>query len=175
MGSAVDIKAMNEHEIDEEMDAILSIDTTKGNRIVNYTGVTITPTVKEGYILRVSEDLLSILQNVTGDLPVVLPITTQDITPYGNDVYHVNSILQPCVATSAPVVGVAITATTAVAGSATGASRLQDVEAAARFSVEVAKLFGKGKTQFYDQKEYDHLLSLYGSLKQLQTLGVNNS
>jgi hypothetical protein len=172
MDSVIDIKTMNQYEVKEEMDAILSIDTTKGNRIINYTGVVITPTVKDGYILRVSEDLLSILQNVTGNLPVVLPITTQDITPYGNGIYHLNSILQPCIATSAPVVGVAITATAVVAGCSTGSSRLQDVEAAARFSVEVAKLFGKGKTQFFNQKEYDLLLSLYGSLKHLQTSGV---
>jgi len=31
------------------------------------------------------------------------PITTQDITPYGNGVYHLNSILQPSIATTAPL------------------------------------------------------------------------
>ena len=105
MDSPVDIGAMNAHEVLPEMDAVLSIDTTKGNRVINHKGFAISPTVKEGYILRVSEDLLRIMEMTTGLLPVTFPITMQDITPYGNDLYHINSILQPAVATSAPVVG----------------------------------------------------------------------
>ena len=34
----------------------------------------------------------------------VFPLTVQDITPYGNGLYHLNSILQPSTATNAPVV-----------------------------------------------------------------------
>ena len=78
---------------------------------------------------------------VTGKLPAVFAITLQDITPYGNDVYHLTSILQPSTATSAPCVGVAITTETAVPGCATGASHLSDMEQAARFVIEVAKAF----------------------------------
>jgi hypothetical protein len=107
----------------------------------------------------------------TGQLPVVFAITTQDITPYGNGVYHVNSILQPATATTAPCVGVAITAETPVPGCATGASHAGDVELAARFVIEVAKVFGEGKCKFYDEEEYKHLVHLYGSLSHLQTLG----
>ena len=66
---------------------------------------------------------------------------TQGITPYGNGLFHVNSILQPCTATKAPVVGVAITAVRPVAGCGTGASREADIEEAARFCLEVAKAF----------------------------------
>ena len=95
----------------------------------------------------------------------------QDITPYGNDVHHLNSILQPATATSAPVVGVAITAETMVPGCATGASHFQDVEEAARFMLEVAKNFGRGKCKFYDEAEYARLIKLYGDMKHLQTLG----
>ena len=162
---------MNEYEIDPAMDAILSVDTTKGNRIINHRGFAISPTVKEGYILRASEDLLDIMSITTGQLPVVFAITTQDITPYGNGVYHVNSILQPATATTAPCVGVAITAETPVPGCATGASHAGDVELAARFVIEVAKVFGEGKCKFYDEEEYKHLVHLYGSLSHLQTLG----
>ncbi len=171
MSSSIGASIKNKYEVDDQMDAILSIDTTKGNRVLNHTGISITPTVKEGYILRVSEDLLDIVQNTTGELPAVLPITIQDITPYGNGVHHINSILQPSVATSAPVVGVAITTSIMVPGSATGASRLADVEEAARFSVETAKAFGNEKAKFYNADEYDRLVSLYGSLKILQTQG----
>jgi hypothetical protein len=171
MGSPVDIAMMNHLEVDRAMDAILSIDTTKGNRIVNSRGIAISPTAKAGWILRVSDDLLDAVQTVTGRLPVVLPITMQDITPYGNDLYHVNSIMQPTTATAAPVVGVAITTDVAVPGCATGASHEVDVELAVRFSIEVAKRYGGGKCAFYDEAEFARIVTLYGEMTRLQTLG----
>ena len=171
MGSPVDVAQMNRQEVDERMDAILSIDTTKGNRIINVRGFAISPTVKEGYILRVSEDLLDLMQHTSGRLPAVFPITTQDITPYGNGVFHLNSILQPATATAAPVVGVAITAEVPVPGSATGASHLADVEMAVRFCLEVAKAYGAGTCRFYDEEEFERLLDLYGDMSRLQTVG----
>lgn len=175
MGAPVDMATMNQHEVSPDMDAILSLDTTKGNRIINRRGFAITPTVKEGYILRVSEDLLDLMQVVTGQLPTALAITIQDITPYGNGLYHLNSILQPATATSAPVVGVAITTETAVAGSATGASHLDDIESAVRFAIEVAKAFGLGQCSFYDQDEFKRLVDLYGPMNHLQTPGKSFS
>ncbi|MGE5559717.1 MAG: DUF1177 domain-containing protein [Chloroflexota bacterium] len=171
MGSPVDMRTMNTHEVEPAMDAILTVDTTRGNRIINQRGFAISPTVKEGYILRTSDDLLTIMQIVTGRAPAVLAVTTQDITPYGNGVYHLNSILQPATATDAPVVGVALTAETAVPGSASGASQFADIEAAGRFCLEVAKAFGAGKCKFHDADEFRRLQGLYGSMKQLQTLG----
>ncbi len=171
MGSPVDTKTMNKYEVSDSMDALLSIDTTKGNRVINHKGFAISATVKEGYILRVSDDLLDIMSITTGRLPVVFPITTQDITPYGNDVYHLNSILQPSTVTSAPVVGVAITTESAVPGCATGASDIIDIEQAVRYSVEVAKQFTKEKCKFYDKAEFDRLVSLYGPMTRLQSLG----
>ncbi|WP_034945881.1 DUF1177 domain-containing protein [Erwinia oleae] len=168
MDSPVETEDMNEQEVSDEMDAVLSIDTTKGNRIINHKGFAISPTVKEGYILRVSEDLLRVMEMTTGQLPVTFPITTQDITPYGNGVYHLNSILQPSIATRAPVVGVAITAVSAVPGCGTGASHEVDIALATKFAVEVAKEFTRGTCQFYNTEEYQRLLDLYGSLAHLQ-------
>ncbi len=168
MNSPVDMATKKRYLVDPRMEAVLSIDTTRGNRIINSRGFAISPTVKEGYILRVSEDLLTIQQNVTGRLPSVFAIATQDITPYGNGVFHLNSILQPATVTDAPVVGVAITSEVAVAGSATGATQEQDIEMAARFAVEVAKAFGKGEVNFHDPAEFSRLVALYGSLKHLQ-------
>ena len=81
MGSPVNMEIMNRYEVDSGMDAILSIDTTKGNRVINHKGFAISPTVKEGYILRISEDLLEVMSIVTGKLPVTFPVTIQDITP----------------------------------------------------------------------------------------------
>lgn len=171
MGSPIDSATCNAHELTPEMDAVLSIDTTKGNRIVNNKGIAISPTVKQGWILRLSEDLLRIYEMTQGVRPVTFPITMQDITPYGNGVYHLNSILQPAATTSAPVVGVAITAETMVPGCGTGASHEVDIAAAARFAVEVAKEFGRGTCRFHDEAEFQRLVALYGPMTALQTQG----
>ncbi|MFU0243406.1 DUF1177 family protein, partial [Streptomyces scabiei] len=88
-----------------------------------------------------------------------------------NDVHHINSILQPATATAAPVVGLAITSAAAVPGCQTGASHETDIAAAARFAVETAKAYGGGQLDFHDDQEFDALVSRYGSLTRLQTLG----
>ncbi|MED4039645.1 DUF1177 domain-containing protein [Niallia taxi] len=175
MDSPVDILTMNKHEVTADMDAILSIDTTKGNRVINHKGIAISPTVKEGYILRVSEDLLRIMEMTTGQFAVTFPITVQDITPYGNGLYHINSILQPAVATHVPVVGVAITAQSVVPGCGTGASHETDIADAVRFAVETAKEATNGTCQFYSDAEFSQITELYGSMKKLQTMGEKAS
>lgn len=174
MGSPVDMQTMNKMEVDPLMDAILTIDTTKGNRVFNHRGFAITPTVKDGYILRISDDLISTMEIATGKPAQVLAITTQDITPYGNDLYHINSLMQPCTATSSPVVGVAITTETAVPGCATGASHEIDIEVTSRFALEVAKSFGRNQCKFYDEQEWERIIKLYGSMEHLKTLGRGN-
>ena len=171
MGSPVDIQEMNRYEVDPAMDAILSVDATKGNRIINHRGIAITPTVKEGYILRISEDLLDIIAWTTGKSPKVTPITTQDITPYGNGIFHMNSIMQPCTATASPVVGLAITAETAVPGCGTGANHEIDIEEAGRYCLEVAKAYTEKKCRFYDEEEFKKIVKLYGRMNSLQTPG----
>lgn len=168
MDSPVSIEQMNQREIAPDMAAVLSIDTTKGNRILNTRGFAISPTVKEGWILKVSPDLVRLMEVTTGRAAVTFPITMQDITPYGNGVDHVNSILQPATATTAPVVGVAIAAATAVPGCATGASHEVDIAEAVRFAIEVAKEFGSGACQLHDAAEFARLVSLYGDMRRLQ-------
>jgi hypothetical protein len=168
MDSPVSMETMNREEVDPAMEAILSVDTTKGNRIINHKGFAISPTVKDGYILRISEDLLDIMQVVTGRLPAVFAVTTQDIIPYGTNIYHLNSIMQPCTVTHAPVVGVAITTEVAVPGCATGANHCLDIEMAVRFCIEVAKAYGEGKCSFYDEKEFKRLKKLYGPMEHLK-------
>ena len=172
MGSPVDMATMNREEVDTEMDAILSIDTTKGNCVINSNGFAISQTVKEGYILRYSSDVLDIMQRTTGKAPHTFGVSIQDITPYGNSLYHLNSILQPATATNAPVIGVAVTTELPVAGCATGASHFVDVEETARFVTEVAKAFCEGKCSFYDQAEFELLVKKYGKMDHLQTMGV---
>lgn len=171
MDSPVDILTMNQYEVLPEMDAIISIDTTKGNKVFNHRGIAISQTVKEGYILKFSDDLIRIKEMTTGELPFTFAISMQDITPYGNELHHINSILQPAVATDSPVVGIAITTKSVVPGSGTGASHEVDIAQAVRFSIEVAKEFGMGEIDFYDTVEFEYMKKLYGSMKHLQTLG----
>ncbi|MBI3620167.1 DUF1177 domain-containing protein [Candidatus Roizmanbacteria bacterium] len=170
MGSPVDLATMNKYEVTAEMDAILSIDTSRGNLIINQSGFAISPTVKEGYILKMSDDLLAIMQQTTAKLPVTFPISIQDITPYGNGLYHFNSILQPATATNAPVVGVAITGEVPVAGCTTGVTNPQQIDSVGRFIIEVAQRFGKGTCKFYDEKEFHIIIKKYGNLHKFQEL-----
>lgn len=171
MGSPVDMETMNEHEVDNEMDAVLSVDATKGNRVHCERGFAVSPTVKEGWILPPSETLLDAQERVTGEPPSTLTLTTQDITPYGNELHHINSILQPATATDAPVVGIATTSVNPVPGSGTGANYFPELAEATGFVLEVAKDFTRGRAQFYDEEEFERLRSLYGSMDRLQTLG----
>lgn len=168
MGSPVNMTTMNRYEVHPDADALLSIDTTKGNRIIKFKGFAITPTVKEGYILRVSDDLLDIMEMVTGIVPRVVPITLQDITPYGNDIYHINSIMQPWLVSDAPLVGIAITTAVPVPGCGTGASHCFDIEMTSRFCIEVAKAYGERQCHFYDDVEFQRLVELYGSMNHLR-------
>lgn len=174
MDSPVNIAQVNMEEVTDELDAVLSVDTTKGNRIINTRGFAVSPTVKDGYILRVSESILDLMQTTTGKLPYVFALSQQDITPYGNGLYHLNSILQPATATCAPVIGVAITTQAPVAGCATGATHITDCEEAARFMLEVAKAYGRGECSFYDETEYERIQYLYGDMEQFKTLGTGN-
>jgi hypothetical protein len=171
MSSPVDLPTMGRYEITEDMDAVFSVDTTKGNRVFNYRGIAISPTVKEGYILKFSEDLVNLLEMCTGRPANTFAVSMQDITPYGNDLYHMNSIMQPATCTAVPVVGLAITAETAVPGCATGASHEIDIALAVKFLLEVAKAFGAGQCLFYNRAEFTELVRRYGKMNHLQTLG----
>ena len=171
MASApVDGNELLKREVLPEMDAVLSVDATKANRVINHRGFAFSPTVKEGYILRPSDDLLDIMQAVTGRAPVVFPLAIQDITP-SQELRHINSIMTPAAMTSSPVVGVAITAEATVPGVATGANQPTDLESTVRFCVEVAKAFGRGECRLHDEDEFEKLCSLYGSMNRFQTEG----
>jgi len=165
------MREMMSHEVDPRMDAILSVDTTRGNRLVNKRGVALTPVARQGYLLRIPETMLDVMGWVSGELPVTLPLTTQDITPYENGLWHVNSLMQPTIVTGAPVVGVALTAQTTVPGCATGVTNAVDADVAMRFCIEIAKLYGQGAMSFVDETEWAALQSRYGSMAHLQTVG----
>lgn len=171
MDSPLEDATMNQHEAIPEADAILSVDTTKGNNLLNYKGYALSPTVKDGYILPVSDDLIRLMEWSSGQRAVTFPLSIQDITPYGNGLHHINSIMQPAVSTSAPVVGVAICSETVVPGCSTGASHEIDIAAAVKFMIEVAKAFTQKQCDFYNAEQYALLTSLYGSMSHLQASG----
>lgn len=171
MGSPVSTADINKEEVTDDLDAILVVDTTKGNRIINTRSFAISPTVKQGVVMNTSEDLLDLMQIATGRAPQVFAISTMDITPYGNGLYHLNSIMQPCTCTDAPVVGVAIATETPVPGCATGATRLPDLDEAGTFMIEVAKAYGRGQVSFYNQADYDLFVARYGDMSRLQGMG----
>lgn len=168
MGTPVSSDLMNAFEVDPAMDAILSFDTSKGNRLINHRGVAISPTAQAGYLLPVADDLVTLLEYATGEPARTFPLAQQDITPYDNGLRHFNSIMQPTVATQAPVVGVALTAGAVVPGSATGASYESALFDATRFAVQAAKQFGRGELSFVSTDEVDILTDRYGSMDRFQ-------
>ena len=171
MRSPLPARQMMQHEVHPAMAAILSVDTTRGNRLVNHRGVALTPVVREGWLLPIPDAILDIISWVSGELPVTLPLTTQDITPQENGLPRINSIMQPATVGSAPVIGVALTAQTTVPGCATGVSNANDIDVATRFCIEVAKRFTEGTLAFHDEENWQELQRRYGSLRQLQSLG----
>ena len=173
MDSPVDIFTLLEKEVQEDMDAVLSVDATKANWVIKHTGFAITPTVKEGWILRVSADLLDIYIRVSGEVPIIVPITMQDILPYTTPVYHINSMMQPWIYTTAPVVGVAITTRMILPGSGTGSTNYTSLEQATRFIVEVAKDYTSGRAKFYDEEEWETILKIHGSVRDTMRKGVS--
>jgi hypothetical protein len=174
-GMPVSSATMNDYEVSHSMDAILSIDASKGNSIVKQRGFAISPTVMQGYILRVSPDLVKIMESTTGRVAFTLPISMQDITPYDNGLYHFNSIMQPHVATRAPVVGVALTAQSVVGGSDSCANHEVDIAEAVRFCLEVARRFTTASQdspcEFHDATEWQKIRQMYPSLSVFQTYG----
>jgi hypothetical protein len=171
MGLPVSNALMNEYEVDPAMDAILSVDASKANYLTKQRGFAISATALQGYLLKVSGDLVDIMESTTGRHAYTFPLAIQDITPYDNGISHFNSIMQPSVATAAPVVGVAITAESAVSGSAVNANHETDLTEAVQFCVATAKSYTAGTCQFYDENEYATLLQKYGSLSIFQTEG----
>jgi hypothetical protein len=163
----VDRATLARAEIDADMTAVLSIDATRANRIVKARGFAITGAVKDGYLLRPTVEMLDAYERVTGHAPLLVPLFTQDLTPPGNGLHRINSIMQPATLTSAPVVGVALLSPVVTGGASTGVTDEHDLAMAARFVVEVAKEFSSGAMPFYYEEEFRRLIELYGPLTHL--------
>lgn len=161
LGMPVKTETMNDYQIAPEMTAILSLDTSKGNRLTKQRGFSISPTVMQGVILPVSGDLVRIMEASTGKIARTFPVSQHDITPYHNKLKKFNSIMQPAIGTDKPVVGVAITAESVVFGDAFSASHETDIAEAVKFAVAVAYYYTNNDAvnpcNFYDESQWTEL------------------
>lgn len=153
---------LSQFESPSEADALISVDTTRSHYLLNHTGLAITPTLINGVLMRVSDDLMNLLAQVTSDPPVALPITMQDITPISSGLFRINSIMQPGNYFQGPMVGLASVSRHPIRGATPGASRPENLEAGARFCVEAARRFGRELISFVDEEQYARFTSLYG-------------
>lgn len=150
-----------------EMEAILTPETCKGNKLVSETGFAITPPVKQGYILRPHATLIQMMEVVTSRPARLFPLNMQDITPFGNGIHHVCGMMLPGQFTDAPVVGVPVTSQMQVPAASTGVTQLSALEACGRFCVEVATAFGIGACHLHYEDDFAAMQARYGSMKHL--------
>ena len=167
MDSYLDFVTLKKHIIDQTADAIVITETSRGNRVANYPVFGITPTVKEGWILKVSEDAIDVMERVTQEPAKVIPITMQDITPVTNGIHHLNGLGEVPDGTVAPCFGVGLTSPLPLSGAAPGVTNVSSLEIAVRYVVEVVKGFLMGTFSFYDREEFVSLVSMYGDMTRL--------
>jgi len=152
--------------VDERMEAILTPETCKGNKLVSPTaGFAMTQPVKEGFIMRPHESVLHLYEMTTGKSPAIFPLTMQDITPFESGVHHVCGMALPSVFSRAPVIGVPLSMQVPVMPAATGTQTATVLETAGRFCLEVAAAFGRGDCQFYYASDYQGFLKAYGNIR----------
>lgn len=156
--------------VDDRMDAILTPETCKGNKMVSHLGFAVTPPVREGLILRPHASVLHIMEMVTGKAPVVFPITMQDVTPYELGVHHICGMLLPSIFSTAPVIGVPLVTEIQTHPSATGVQQPMGLESAARFCLEIATAFGNGDCEFYYPDDFKGMIEAFQGLQGWQRI-----
>lgn len=155
--------------VDPAMDAIVAVETCKSNKLLSHKGFAITHVAKEGLLLRVHADLIHIMEMVTGRLPVIFPVSQQDLTPYESGIHHVCGMMLGNLFTDAPVLGVPLTTESQTWPAWTNVSHPDVLEQAGRFCLEVAIRFGLGQTEFFYQDDYAGMKKLFGDLRQKAT------
>lgn len=148
-------------EVDKEANLILSIDSTKGNRLAKYNDFAITQVIKDGYILKVSDDVLDIYSRVTGHEPYFVPLTTGDLLPLDYKVYHISTLVLPWIYSTGALIGIATVSKQIIPGYVTGVQDIEMLEHASRFCLEAIKLIEKGG-KVYDEEELKELKEKLG-------------
>ncbi|BAB67660.1 DUF1177 domain-containing protein [Sulfurisphaera tokodaii] len=148
-------------EVDPTASFILSIDSTKGNRLAKYDDFALTHVIKDGYILKLHDNVIDIYNRVTEHEIYMVPLTTGDLTPLDYNVYHISTLISPWLYTSSPVIGLATVSKQVIPGYDTGVQNLTMFEHASRFCVELIKYLEKGG-KVYDENELMELESKLG-------------
>jgi len=158
-------------EVESNASLILSIDSTKGNKIAKFDDFAITHVIKDGYILKPNDEIIDIYNRVTGHEVYFIPLTTGDLTPMDFNVYHISTLVSPWLYTESPVIGIATVSKQIIPGYVTGVLNIEMLEHAARFCLELLKFVEKdGKV--YDENELSELINRLGesSLKKIQKI-----
>ena len=175
IGCPVNFWLMKSKFVDGTADAILDVNVTRSDRYCKKKGFAITPTVKEGWLLKISEDALDVMERVTGEMPAVMPLTMQEVMPTRNGISYLNDIGALPHGVNCPCIGVAMCQPIPVDPSGPGMTSLAEIEPAIRYCVEVAKDFGRGRFDFYDKEEFEKIVKLYGPMNHLQTFGKQSA
>ena len=171
MSSYIDFVTLKKRIIDQDADAILITETSRGNRVANYPIFGITPTIKCGWILGVSEDALYAMERVTGEPARVIPLSMQDLTPVTNGIHHLNGLGELPAGTTSPCIGIGLTSPLPISGAASGVSSVTNLEVAVRYVMEIAKEYSAGHFSFYCEEDYTELTRRYGDMSRLFTDG----
>ena len=156
--------------VDARMDAILTPETCKSNKMLSHLGFAVTPPVREGFILRPHASILHIMEMVTGKAPVVFPITMQDVTPYELGVHHICGMVLPSIFSTAPVIGVPLVTASQTHPAATGTQQPMVLESTARFCLEVAIALGNGDCEFYYASDFEGMVESFGAMRGWQRI-----
>lgn len=157
-------------EVSLVMDAVISIGSYRGAKIGYNKSIAISPTVKEGYILEISDDLWALAKKTNDVSPISLPLSQQDIIPCEKGLPQAHTILQPSRATSAPVVGIGIQNEMA-SRHGLNTSLFERIESTGRFLVTVATAFTNNNCSLYDEHEFTILRTSYGDMSHFQHIG----
>ncbi|ARM76926.1 DUF1177 family protein [Acidianus manzaensis] len=148
----IDFNDALKEEVDPNADLILSIDSTKGNRLAKYDDFAITHVIKDGYILKLEDEVIDIYNRVTGHEVYMVPLTTGDLLPLDFNVYHISTLISPWLYTDSPVIGLATVSKQVVPGYVTGVLNMEMLEHTSRFCLEILKYVEK-EGKIYNEEE----------------------
>ncbi len=148
--------------VDPRMDGILAVETCKSNKLISHKGFAITHVAKEGLLLRLHSDLIHIMEMVTGELPVIFPVSQQDLTPYDTGIHHVCGMMLGNLFTDAPVIGVPLVTQAQTWPAWTNVTDPYVLEKTGRFCIDVATRFGLGTCEFFYEDDFVKMKKLFG-------------
>jgi len=148
-------------EVDPSASLVVSIDSTKGNRLAKFDDFALTHVIKDGYVLKLHDNVIDIYNKVTGHEIYMVAVTTGDLTPLDYNVHHISTLVSPWLYTNSPVIGLATVSKQVIPGYETGVMNVDMLEHASRFCLELIKYVEKGG-KVYDEEELAELKGKLG-------------